>query len=293
MIEDRLKKTSEIVDKRLDELLKAHCEEGVLLDAMHYSLMAGGKRLRPALCLMSAGLFGDEEKALDFACALEMIHTYSLIHDDLPAMDDDRLRRGKPTNHVVFGEAMAILAGDGLLNTAFEVMISSAAEDSDNIMGKVKAMGIIAKAAGANGMIQGQAADIEFEGKDKDEEVLSYIHERKTAAMITASVLSGAVIMGASEEEINTLKEFGHCIGLVFQIVDDILDVEGDQDKLGKTIGKDEASGKQTFAGIYGLDKSKQIALQMTDSAKKALTVFSDGAAELSLLADFLLHREK
>lgn len=293
MIEDRLKRTSELVDKRLDELLKIYCEQGVLFDAMRYSLMAGGKRLRPALCLMSASLFGDEANALDFACALEMIHTYSLIHDDLPAMDNDSLRRGKPTNHVVFGEAMAILAGDGLLNTAFEVMISSAARDSQNIIGKTKAMGIIAKAAGSDGMIQGQAADIEFEGKDKDEEVLSYIHERKTAAMITASVLSGAVIMGASEEELNALKEYGHCIGLVFQIVDDILDVEGDEAKLGKTLGKDEVSGKQTFAGIYGLDKSKQIAQEMTNRAKQALSGFSDRAAELRLLADFLLHREK
>lgn len=293
MIEDRLKKTSELVDRRLDELLKMHCEEGVLFDAMRYSIMAGGKRLRPALCLMSASLFGDEVKALDFACALEMIHTYSLIHDDLPAMDDDSLRRGKPTNHVVFGEAVAILAGDGLLNTAFEVMINNAAEDSDNIINKTKAMQIIANASGTDGMIQGQVADIEFEGKDKDEEVLSYIHERKTAAIITASVLSGAVIMGACEEEINALKEYGHCIGLVFQIVDDILDVEGDQDKLGKTLGKDEASGKQTFAGIYGIDKSKQIAQEMTERAKDSLSVFSNRAAELSLLADFLLNREK
>lgn len=293
MIEDRLKKTCEVVDKRLDELLKKYCEEGVLFDAMRYSLMAGGKRLRPALCLMSASLFGNEAKALDFACALEMIHSYSLIHDDLPAMDNDSLRRGKPTNHVVFGEAMAILAGDGLLNTAFEVMVNSAASDEQYIIGKTKAMGIIAKAAGSDGMIQGQAADIEFEGKDKDEQVLSYIHERKTAAMITASVLSGAVIMGASDEEISALKEYGHSIGLVFQIVDDILDVEGDQDKLGKTLGKDEASGKQTFASIYGLDKSKQIAQEMTIKAKKALSVFSDTAEELILLADFLLLREK
>lgn len=293
MIEDRLKKTRKLVDRRLDELLKVHCEEGVLFDAMRYSLMAGGKRLRSALCLMSARLFGDETKALDFACALEMIHSYSLIHDDLPAMDDDNLRRGKPTNHMVFGEAMAILAGDGLLNTAFEVMINSAAEDRENIINKTKAIGIIAKAAGADGMIQGQTADIEFEGKDKDEEVLSYIHERKTAALITASVLSGAVIMGADEKEINALKEYGHCIGLVFQIVDDILDVEGDEKKLGKTLGKDEASGKQTFAGIYGLDRSKQIASEMTDKAKRSIKLFSNKAEELSVLAEFLLHREK
>ena len=293
MIEQRLSSIKQVIDLRLDELLKTHCEQGVLFNAMRYSLMAGGKRLRPALCLMTAALFGDETKVLDFACSLEMIHTYSLIHDDLPAMDNDALRRGKPTNHVVFGEAMAILAGDALLNLAFEVMISDAQKKKDEMSSALEAMRIISKASGSTGMILGQAADLEFEAKDKDEEVLEYIHKRKTAAMITASVLSGAVLMGAGEEETDALKEYADRIGLVFQIIDDVLDVVGDKEKLGKTPGKDTASGKQSFAGIYGIAKSRAIANENTEKAIESLGIFGHGASELKDIALVLLHREK
>ena len=259
MIKQELSEKAAIVEKRIAELLIEFCDKGVLLNAMNYSLTAGGKRLRPALCLMTAGMFDSSEEALDFACCLEMIHTYSLIHDDLPAMDDDTLRRGKPTNHVVYGEGMAILAGDGLLNLAFEIMSDRVAQaDTGNAVKYAKAMSIVAKACGVRGMIAGQAADLEYEGKEKSEEILSYIHEKKTAEMIKASVLCGAVIGGADNEQINKLEQYGKSIGLVFQIVDDILDVSGDESSLGKSIGKDEAAGKQTFVSLYGIDQFKR-----------------------------------
>ncbi len=274
-------------------LLDERCEPGILKEAMSYSLMSGGKRLRPSLCLMSAELFGDQIKVIDFACALEMIHTYSLIHDDLPAMDDDNLRRGKPTNHVVFGEANAILAGDGLLNLAFEVMINRALKDKNDISNYVNAMQIVAKASGATGMIAGQVADIAYEGKAKSKTLLQQIHEQKTAAMISASVLSGAAIHNAKEDEMSALNEFGECVGLVFQIVDDILDVEGDQIKVGKTLGKDSLSDKQTFVSLYGIDESKRYARAKTQQAIDALSVFGNKANKLCALAQFMLNREK
>ena len=241
MIEDKLKEYAAAVDKRLAELLAANTDEGTLRNAMEYSLMSSGKRLRPALCLITAGIFKQEKAALDFACCLEMIHTYSLIHDDLPAMDDDTLRRGKPTNHMVFGEGTAILAGDGLLNLAYEIMsgIVSLCE-ADKMLDYAQAMRIVAKAAGVRGMIQGQATDLEYEGRQQNEQILGYIHERKTAEMITASVLCGAVIGGADDEQLEYLEQYGKSIGIVFQIIDDILDVSGDESKLGKTVGKDE-----------------------------------------------------
>lgn len=292
-IETRLKQLNEKVNTRLDELLQKHCDEGVLQDAMRYSLMAGGKRLRPALCMMSASMFGDEDKALDIACAMEMIHTYSLIHDDLPAMDDDNMRRGKPTNHVVFGEAYAILAGDGLLNLAFEVMLQSALENAGSGLYYNEAMHIIASASGVRGMVGGQVADMMFEGKDKDEEVLRYIHSRKTAALIKASIMSGAILIGVSEDDIGALAEYGDCIGIVFQIVDDILDVTGDPEKVGKTLGKDSQTDKQTFAGLYGVERSRQIAAEKTQQAIDALTRFEDRAADLAALAVMLRDRDR
>jgi geranylgeranyl diphosphate synthase, type II len=293
VIEERLKEHSNLINTRLLVLLDERCADGELKEAMSYSLMAGGKRLRPSLCLMSAALFGDQHKAIDFACALEMIHTYSLIHDDLPAMDNDTLRRGKPTSHVVFGEANAILAGDGLLNLAFEVMIGDALCNKDNLNNYLSAMQIIANASGVNGMIAGQVADIAFEGKEKDYVVLEYIHKRKTAAMIRASVLSGAVLFGASALQIDSLSEYGECIGLVFQIVDDILDVQGDQLKVGKTLHKDSEADKQTYVSQHGIEESKRLAADKTQQAIAALSVFGSKAGELSALAQVLLSREK
>lgn len=290
-LHDYLKKTTATVNERLLELIDITCEPGILKDAMSYSLTAGGKRLRPALCLMSAGIFGDERLALDIACAIEMIHTYSLIHDDLPAMDNDSMRRGKPTNHVVFGEAYAILAGDGLLNCAFEVMLNCAQGNSG--LNYIKAMDIIAGASGSRGMIVGQALDMEFEGKEKDEQALFYIHERKTAALIEASVLSGAALFGAKQEEMSALKTYGQSIGIVFQIVDDILDKIGDADKVGKTLGKDSGADKQTFLSVYGLEKSRQIAKRKTEEAIGALGCLNEKADNLRSLARFLLERDR
>ncbi len=281
----------DLVDRRLETLLNERCEQGLLKDAMSYSLKAGGKRLRPVLCMLSAGLFGDMGRALDTACAIEMIHTYSLIHDDLPCMDNDVLRRGKPTNHVVFGEAQALLAGDGLLNGAFEVMLALA--EKEKHLNAVRAMAVIAGAAGVKGMIAGQSADLEFEGKDVDEQVLHYIHERKTAALITASVLSGAALMHASEDDLRELDIYGSCIGLVFQIVDDILDVEGDTGKLGKSTGKDKDSEKMTFARVYGIEASRRIAKEKTEEAVDALLRFGMRASGLKALAQAMLTRDR
>jgi geranylgeranyl diphosphate synthase, type II len=290
-IADKIKSYCSAVNSRLPELMDKMCGPGILKDSMNYSLNAGGKRMRPILCLMSAEMFGDEKEALDFACAIEMIHTYSLIHDDLPAMDNDYLRRGKPTNHVVFGEAYAILAGDGLLNCAFEVMLKCAIKSAKSI-NYISAMDIVAGAAGVKGMIAGQAGDIQFEGSQQGIEVLEYIHERKTAAMITASLTSGAALKGASQGEINALNNYGRCVGLVFQIIDDILDETGETDKLGKTPGKDKNDEKQTFARLYGIEKSRAIAEQKTKEAVDALEIFGEKADGLRKMAAYLFRRK-
>jgi geranylgeranyl diphosphate synthase type II len=280
------------INKRLQELVEAVCEPDILRDAINYSIIAGGKRLRPSLCLLTAEMFGDPGPALDLACAIEMIHTYSLIHDDLPAMDNDDLRRGKPTNHIVFGEAYAILAGDGLLNSAFEIMLRSMRKHQGSGLDFPAAIEIIVSAAGTKGMIAGQAADMGFEGSEQDKEVLEYIHERKTAALIKASVTSGAVLMGADSEDIAVLETYGGCIGFVFQIVDDILDEVGIAEKLGKTPGKDAVSDKQTFARLYGIEGSKKIARKKTDEAVKSLWRFGPKANDLKAVAEYLLSRK-
>ncbi len=282
-----------LVNTRLKTLMEIMCEPGTLKDAMGYSLAAGGKRLRPALCLMTAEMFGDAMKALDFACALEMIHTYSLIHDDLPCMDNDVLRRGKPTNHVVFGEAYALLAGDGLLNCAYEVMLECAGRNAGDGLDYLGAMNVIAKAAGVKGMIEGQACDIAFEGHDKDEKVLEYIHQRKTGAMISASVMSAAILFRATDYETAALETYGSRMGLVFQIVDDILDEVGDEALIGKSVGKDADTGKQTFARIYGIEASRSIARRLTGEAEQALNVFGDRACALKRLAQNMLIRDR
>jgi geranylgeranyl diphosphate synthase type II len=280
-----------LVERRLEALMDERCEPGLLKDAMSYSLKAGGKRLRPVLCLLSASLFGDMGQALDIACAIEMIHTYSLIHDDLPCMDNDVLRRSKPTNHVVFGEAQALLAGDGLQSGAFEVMLALAMKEKQ--LDVVKAMAIIAGAAGVKGMIAGQSADLEFEGKDVNEQVLHYIHERKTAALIKASVTSGAALLHAGEDDLSALERYGDNLGMVFQIIDDILDEEGDASKLGKSMGKDKDTDKMTFARVYGIDASRRIAKEKTDKAVFALERFGAQASGLITIAESMLKRDK
>jgi len=291
-VPEKIKSLGRAVNARLAELMDEFCDPGILKDAMNYSLNAGGKRLRPVLCLMSAGMYGGYAEALDYACAIEMIHTYSLIHDDLPAMDNDDFRRGKPSSHKVFGEAFAVLAGDGLLNCAFEVMMRRALENPAKAGDYIRAADIIAGAAGVRGMIAGQAADIEFEGAAQDADTLNYIHDRKTAALITASAVSGAAIKGAPAADLSALEIYGRRLGLAFQITDDILDEQGDGLVLGKTPGKDAVSDKQTFARLYGIEKSKLLARQMTQEAADALERFGDRARDLIDTAFFLLERE-
>jgi geranylgeranyl diphosphate synthase, type II len=268
-------------------------------EAMRYSLMAGGKRLRPVLALASAeavaGASGLEEptardRALPAACAIELIHTYSLVHDDLPAMDNDTLRRGRPTSHVVFGEGMAILAGDGLLTLAFEVLADSSPFLPDHARPSplgypieppgasrgpqaLRALAVIARAAGPSGMVGGQAIDLQAIGQAHrlDAEALSAMHSRKTGALITAAAASGAIMAGAPEALVGAIQSYAVQLGLAFQIVDDILDVEGEATALGKTAGKDAAAGKTTYPALFGLDESRRLAEECVSRATAAL----------------------
>jgi geranylgeranyl diphosphate synthase type II len=254
-------------------------------EAMHYSLMAGGKRLRPMLALASAEAVAlangadvsrERAMALPAACALELIHTYSLVHDDLPAMDDDTLRRGRPTSHVVFGEGLAILAGDGLLTEAFALMAREPADgpSENSAARKLLAIRIVADAAGACGMVGGQAIDLEAAGSGAafDGDGLRAMHARKTGALIRASAAAGAVMAGASGVQLAAIERFASELGLAFQIVDDILDVEGASEALGKTAGKDAAAGKPTYPALYGLDASRAMAAECVERALAALT---------------------
>ncbi len=255
-------------------------------EAMRYSLFAGGKRLRPMLALAAAEAVADANGddptlaralALPAACAIELIHTYSLVHDDLPAMDDDTLRRGRPTSHVVFGEGLAILAGDGLLTEAFALMAREPAVDGDALLvgRKVRAIGIVADAAGACGMVGGQAIDLEAAGTGAafDADGLRAMHARKTGALIRASASAGAVLAGARDEQLEAIERFAADLGLAFQIVDDILDVEGASADLGKTAGKDAAAGKPTYPALFGLDRSRQMAADCAHAALETLRI--------------------
>jgi geranylgeranyl diphosphate synthase type II len=238
-------------------------------------------------------LDGDIKETLDIACAIEMIHTYSLIHDDLPAMDNDELRRGKPTNHVMFGEAFAILTGDALLNLGFEVMLKNALKYPDNLPAHTRAMQAVAEGAGAQGMVTGQCGDIENEGQILTERELYFVHEKKTGALIEASLLSGLLLCRPSEQYINAIRLFGKNIGLTFQITDDVLDITGNQKEMGKTIGKDKAEKKFTFPTLYGVEKSMKIAAEKTIEATQALSIFGAKADPLKDLAMQILKRTK
>ena len=242
-----------------------------LAKSMLYSLEAGGKRLRPILVIASAeAVGGTADRVMPAAVALEMIHTFSLIHDDLPAMDDDSLRRGRPTNHKVFGDAIAILAGDGLLAEAFYVLADAARSiDPAALLGVVRD---IAHATGGRGMTGGQVIDIESTGKSIDAATLTKLHAYKTGALLRVSVTAGARLCGASQGELDALGRYGDAIGLAFQIADDILDIEGSEEELGKDIGSDEAKGKSTFPAIIGLDASRRRAAELIDDAIAALT---------------------
>lgn len=259
---------------------------------MNYSLSAGGKRLRPILTLEACKIVGgNEDEAIPFAIAIEMIHTYSLIHDDLPALDNDDLRRGRPTNHKVYGEAMGILAGDALLNYAFEVMLAGSI-NKENPEKYLKAINEIAKGAGIYGMIGGQVVDVESENKQIEKEKLDYIHMNKTAAMMVGCMRAGATIGGANSEQMEEITKYAKNIGLSFQIVDDILDIVGDEAKLGKKVGSDIENHKSTYPSLLGLDKSKEIAHNLIDEAKKSIEKLSDDVDFLKGLAEYIIDRE-
>ena len=286
-------KRSQLVDRALTQALpKRTSLPPKLDDAMRYSLFSGGKRIRPILALASGEAVGAPvARIMPFACALEMIHSYSLVHDDLPAMDDDDLRRGKPTNHVVFGEAMAILAGDGLLTEAFRVMAEGALRRGQNPAAALRAVQEIAAGAGAMGMVGGQVADLEAEHKKPTRTLVDYIHTRKTAALLRAAVRAGALVGGASPQQFARLDQYGTAIGLAFQVADDILDVEGETAKTGKRAGRDAELQKVTYPAAVGMAKAKARARELLDEALTALQSFPAAAEPLREIAKFVVER--
>ncbi len=280
------------VDAALDRVLPPESAPPVTIHrAMRYSVLAPGKRLRPILVLAGAEAVGGRaDTVLDTACALELIHAYSLIHDDLPAMDDDDYRRGRLTNHKVFGEAMAILAGDALLTLAFRLIATNAARvATPAIVGTVIAE--VADAAGTDGMVGGQVVDIESEGKAISADMLDYIHLHKTAALIRAALRVGAQLAGAGVEQVEAISRAGQALGLAFQIVDDILDVEGNLAELGKSAGSDERKQKATYPSLHGLPASKQRARELVEETKRLLTPLGPAAEPIRALADFVFER--
>ena len=280
------------IDHALDRYLpKANTKPVTLHKAMRYSLFAGGKRLRPILCLASAEACGGKIRdALPFACALECIHTYSLVHDDLPSMDDDDFRRGRPTCHKVFGDGIAVLAGDALLTIAFEIVSTAKPAPRYDMSILLRE---IAVAAGSQKLIAGQVADLEAEGRNVKRDQLRYIHENKTAAILTSSVRLGAMSANADAKKLRAITNFGRGLGLAFQVIDDILDVTQTSEILGKSAGKDVAAKKATYPAVIGLEKSRAEARRLTRQAHNALSVFTSGQAEpLHCLANYLLERE-
>ncbi len=278
------------VDAALDRLMPGeNAQPPSIHRAMRYSVQAGGKRVRPILCLESARIFADDvSPVLPVACALEFIHTYSLIHDDLPALDNDDLRRGKPTCHKKFGEATAILAGDALLTLAFETLANASIDPAR----RVAILSHVAASAGTvNGMVGGQVADLEAERRAIQPADLEYIHRSKTAALIRASVVAGAIGGGADDEDVARLKRFGEAIGWAFQVVDDILDVEESSAALGKTAGKDAAQQKATYPSLFGLEKSREFAKELEGRAMAEIEPYGPRAARLRELAEMIVHR--
>ncbi len=278
-----------LVEQALSDSLPVSYPES-LYNSMRYSLLAGGKRLRPILCLAACELAGgDVAQALPTACALEMIHTMSLIHDDLPAMDNDDYRRGQLTNHKVFGDAMAILAGDALLAYAFQVV----AEETQNVdpYRLLQVIGRLGKAVAASGLVGGQVVDLESEGKPIPLETLDFIHAHKTGALLEVSVVSGGLLGGADAEMVQNLTDYAHDIGLAFQIIDDILDVTATSEQLGKTAGKDVVAAKATYPSIWGIEVSRQKAEALIQSAKQHLAPHGQANVPLLALADFITQR--
>ena len=286
-----LAKSKNLVEAALDSSLGPENPE-ILREAMRYSLLAGGKRLRPILCLAACEMAGgDPELALPTAVALEMIHTMSLIHDDLPAMDNDDLRRGRPTNHKVYGEAIAILAGDALLTRAFEmVALRSPGVRAERLIKVVAELSLL---SGAPGLVGGQVVDLECEGKDVDLDTLEFIHLHKTGALLKACVTCGALIGGAESKLLDALKIYSRGIGLAFQIIDDVLDVTASSDVLGKTAGKDLISDKTTYPKLLGLKESQLRAKELVKQAKDALIPWEDKAYPLLAIADYITNRDR
>jgi geranylgeranyl diphosphate synthase type II len=287
-----LESRSEAVNRALDRFLpRASAKPATIHRAMRYSLFAGGKRLRPALCLAAAAACGgDEAEAMPLACAVECIHTYSLVHDDLPAMDNDDYRRGKLTNHKVFGEGIAILAGDALLTQAFELAAQCRGWSR---YPHQKIIRELASASGSLQLIAGQVADLEGQGRKTSTQQLRYIHERKTSALLCCSVRLGGMSANCTREQLEALTDFGYHVGLAFQVIDDILDVTQTSEQLGKTAGKDNQAQKATYPSIVGLEKSREIARRLTTRAFEALEVFRGPAAALQALAAYLLKRDR
>ncbi|RKY22221.1 MAG: polyprenyl synthetase family protein [Planctomycetota bacterium] len=287
----RLAEYAEFVNGRLDELLpRAEGPSAVLMEAMRYSVKAGGKRVRPYLALRAAEICGAErESAVHAACALECVHTYSLIHDDLPCMDDDDFRRGKPTCHKKFGEAAALLAGDALLTLAFE-LAASAPLPPERTSAVVR---VLAERAGWKGMVGGQTADMLYEKEPPAEETVSFIHAHKTADLLTAAVLCGGLCAGADDEALGLLESYGFNFGMCFQVTDDILDVVSTSETMGKTVGKDAEAGKQTAVAVYGLDGAREKALEYAKKAAEAASGLGPEAEDLKEFALWLPERKK
>lgn len=290
--------------KEIEEILKKYLPEETgyqktVIEAMNYSMLAGGKRLRPMLMRETYRMLGGASKEIEyFMAAIEMIHTYSLVHDDLPAMDNDEYRRGRKTTHIVYGEGMGVLAGDGLLNFAFETAMKSFDEVQENpykVLACAKALQVLGKKAGIYGMIGGQTADIETEEKETavTGEALLFIHEHKTAALIQAAMMIGAILAGASAAQVEAVERCAYNIGMAFQIQDDVLDVIGDSAELGKTAGSDANNGKQTYVTIYGLEKSQADVETLSKGAVAILNEFDGEHEFLEQLILTLIHRRK
>jgi len=282
--------TKGIFEHKLKEYINGFHYYPRLDEAMQYSINAGGKRLRPVLMIECSKMIGlSIDRIIPLAIAIELVHTYSLIHDDLPCMDDDDLRRGKPTNHIVFGEDMSVLAGDGLLNLAMETALGGI--ESDNCENYIKAVSKLFSSSGPSGMIGGQAIDIINTGKFQSLDDLKLMHSKKTGALFEASCLCPALLLGANDAIISCLLEYSQYLGLLFQVKDDILDVIGDQDTLGKSIGKDEASNKSTFISLMGLDNSIEYSYEIAEKAKKPLEEFGNRNKFLIDLIKYILER--
>jgi len=282
------------IDKTLQAMLQ---NDSLLEKAMAYSLMAGGKRIRPILCLAAFDAVGGNPehygKALDAACALEMIHTYSLIHDDLPAMDNDNMRRGKPTCHKAFNEATAILAGDSLLTKSFEVLSKEYTQNTEYLSTQLKVIRSISKASGHQGMIEGQMLDISSENMMLCLKDLEHLHALKTGALINVSLYTGAIVGNADKDQVEQISIYGKNIGLAFQLADDILNVEGDPEVMGKAVGTDSALNKNTYPSILGMEKSRALAKQLIDSALHAIDNFDNKSDPLRSIARFIINRKK